>query len=148
MPSTMTDMSAAGQLESKHSSRIRIPLSAPEGQRSVFYLLSLDWSCPEALKAFMDFSVKSLAIVQDGEGSELWAGNWLHNPDCVSACDSGWMISHIWTSISHLWTGNNSIWSICLIGLLQGTEGLIRFIYVKTFKSLKSMYVYKLFWYS
>lgn len=75
MPSTMADTLAAGKLEPMHSGRIWTLSSVPEGQRSVFYLLSLDWSCPQELKVFVDFSVKSLAMAQEGIGFQLWAGN-------------------------------------------------------------------------
>lgn len=71
----MADTLAAGKLEPTHSGRIWMLQSVPEGQRSVFYLLSLDWICPRELKDFMDFSVKSLAVAQEGIGSQLWAGN-------------------------------------------------------------------------
>ena len=70
----MADTLAAGKLEPTHSGRIWMLQSAP-GQRSVFYLLSLDWICPRKLKDFMDFSVKSLAVTWEGIGSQLWAEN-------------------------------------------------------------------------
>lgn len=71
----MANTLAAGKLEPTHSGRIWTPPSVPEGQRLVFYFLSLDWSCPQKLKGFMDFSVKSLATAQEGVGSQLWVGN-------------------------------------------------------------------------
>lgn len=52
----------------------------------------LDWIFQNALKGFLDFSVKSLAIVQDGTGSYFLVGKRPHNSGCASACDLRWMI--------------------------------------------------------